>query len=365
MEKQYISEIVINNFRNYVNRKIEFFSDFNVIVGANGVGKTNILEAISIFSNSRGLRNAEISELININTIKQKILFSLFIRFFNFNLKNKLVIIQEEGGKTIKFNDETLKKSSQLTDMIKITYLTPQMDGFFTGSSSDRRKFVDKTAELLFVNHYDNVKKYEFFIKERIKILTTQTTKDKWLDIVERKIAELGTSIANVRNETIGYLNKIFENYTNNFPTGHLILNGEVETQLRTKKSMEIEDNYRRILSDNRSGDMQSKKTTFGVHRSDIDVFNKDKNIKASLCSTGEQKMLLISLIIVRTLFSKKINRGVPVLLLDEICSHIDNNAKLNLFEELKKLDVQVFLTGINRSDFTDLTNNFIELCSS
>ena len=126
--------------------------------------------------------------------------------------------------------------------------------------------------------------------------------------------------------------------------------------------SINVETFYLNKLKKNRKIDIETKRTNFGIHKTDIIIFNKYKNIKASLCSTGEQKMLLLSLIIVRTIFSKNINKGLPILLLDEVCSHIDNNTKNNLFIELKKLNIQTFITGINKEDFIDLTNNFIEL---
>lgn len=369
MEKQYISEIVVNNFRNYFNKKIEFKNDFNIIVGPNGVGKTNILEAISLFSNSRGLRNSNINELININKPignsiipnEKQFLFSLFIKFFNYTT-NEILIIQKEDKKLIKYNNEVLKSANLLNNILKINWLTPQMDNFFIESSNVRRKFIDKTAEMLFLSHYENVKKYEFFLKERMKILTTQTVRDKWLDIVERKIVQLGTAIASVRNQVVDYLNEIFENQTKNFPIGTVEIDGDVEKLIKEKKSIEVENFYGKILYDNRVEDARMKRTAFGVHRSDVKIVNKEKNIDVSLCSTGEQKMLLISLIIVRALFSKKIDKGVPILLLDEICSHIDVNTKNKLFDELLRLDIQVFLTGINEKDFVGLNDNFIRL---
>ncbi len=369
MEKHYISEIVINNFRNYFNKKIEFKNDFNIIVGPNGIGKTNVLEALSLFSDSRGLRNSSISELININNIikdnfiigEKQILFSLFIKFFDYS-KNEILILQREDKKIIKYNNEILKNTNLLNNLLKITWLTPQMDNFFIESSSGRRKFIDKTAEMLFINHYENVKKYEFFLKERMKILTTQTIKDKWLDIVERKIVQLGTSIASVRNQVVNYLNEIFESQTRNFPIGNVKINGDVEKLIEEKKSIEVENFYSKILFDNRIEDARLKRTNFGVHRSDVKVVNKEKNIDVSLCSTGEQKMLLISLIIVKVLFSKKIDKGIPILLLDEICSHIDKSTKQKLFDELLNLNVQIFLTGINENDFVGLNDNFIRL---
>lgn len=366
MNNQYITEIVLNNFRNYSNYKVGFFNDYNIIVGNNGIGKTNLLEAISLFSNSKGIRKANTQELKNINNnLNDDILFSVFIKYNVFKEENKLLILQKEDKKIIKHNDEILKKGSILTNILKITWLTPQMDSFFTGPSADRRKFIDKTAELLFPNHYDNVKKYEFFLKERIKILTTQTMNDKWLDIVEKKIVQLAVSIANIRNNIITCLNNIFENNTSNFPTGYIKIDGVVENMLLNKKSIEVEDFYLKTIFNNRNEDSISKRTNFGIHKSDIVIINKHKNMLASLCSTGEQKMLLISLVFVRVIFTKQLNSGIPILLLDEICSHIDNNTKELFFEELKKLNIQTFLTGIKEEDFTNLSNNFIKICNS
>ena len=354
-----ISKIILNNFRNYDSKVIDFFSDFNIIVAPNGYGKTNILEAISLFNDLRGLRKASIDELKNINNTNNSLLFSVCLKFDN---NDKLILLQKEDKKHILFNDENIKKNSFISNLLKITWLTPQMDGFFINSSSERRKFIDKTAELLFIDHYDNVKKYEFFIKERLKILLNQENNNKWLDIVEKKIVSLGVSIANVRNELIGYLNDIFINNTTLFPTGIIKLNGIIENMLEEGNSINVENFYLNKLKENRKTDIDTKRTNFGVHKTDVVVFNKYKNMDASLCSTGEQKMLLLSLIIVRTIFSKNINKGLPILLLDEVCSHIDNNTRNNLFTELKKLKIQTFITGINKEDFVDLSNNFIEL---
>ena len=359
MIDNFVSEIILNNFRNYDSKVIKFFGDFNIIIAPNGSGKTNLLEAISLFSDLKGLRKATVEELKNINSsavINSDMLFSVCLKFNN---SDKLILIQKNDKKQLLFNGEALKKSSQLNDLLKITWLTPQMDDFFNTSSSERRKFLDKTASLLFTSHYDNVKKYEFFIRERLKILENQKN-DKWLEIVEKKIVELGVSIANVRNETLERLNNIFENYTTEFPTEKITINGVIENMLNENNSLVVERFYRDKLIENRSLDRENKRTNFGIHKSDMVVFNKHKKMNANLCSTGEQKMLLISLIIVRTLFSRQ--NGLPILLLDEICSHLDEKTRLSLFRELKKIKVQTFLTGLEKSDFLYLSNNFIEL---
>ena len=365
----FIEEIVINNFRNYSAKKIQFCDNFNIIVGDNGIGKTNILEAISLFSNSKGLRGVAHNDLINIDfketPIQENIFASLHIKLNNFN-EDKINILYRnelEGiKKQIKINNNSIKKATEVNDYLKISWLTPQMDGFFINDAANRRKFLDKTVELLYSNHYNDVKKYEFFMKERIKILTTQSINDRWLDIVERKIAKLGVSVATLRNEVIKYLNVIFEEYTSYFPTGELKIAGDVEGLLQTKKAFEVEDFYANRLKENRVSDSRNRRTLFGIHKSDLEVFNKNKNMRADFCSTGEQKMLLISLIIARCVFIKKIDKGANILLLDEMLSHLDKSAKNNLFRELKNLEIQTFISAINKEDFKDFSNNFIEL---
>jgi DNA replication and repair protein RecF len=354
---------MLNNFRNYSSKKISFAEGYNVIIGSNGIGKTNILEALSLFSNSRGLRNATNEELTNIKRdcpfLPEDVLYSLSLRFSN---GDKLNLIQKNDKKIVKINDEVIKKMSFLNSFLNITFLIPQMDDFFMGVSAVRRKFLDKTAEILFNEHYENVKKYEFFVKERMKILLEQNFNDRWLDIVEKKIVDLGVNIAGVRNEVVDLLNKIFITFTRNFPTGELKIIGEIEEMLRIKKSIEVEEYFLKQLRANRASDAQNKKFLLGAHRSDISVLNNEKNMKAHLCSTGEQKMLLMSLIFARCIFSKQYSKGVSALLLDEICSHIDEETKIKFFDELKNLSMQTFITGLKRDDFTYLTNNFIEL---
>lgn len=368
MYKEFISEIVINNYRNYLYKKLNFTDDFNVIVGNNGVGKTNILEALSLFSDGKGLSNSDLDELINIsykNNINNNNAFTLFIKFENYIYDNILLICKKEENnykKVFTIDNKIVKKNSVLNNILKINFLTPQMDTFFIDSSSIRRKFLDKTASLLYVNHYENVKKYEFFVKERMKILLSENIDSNWLNIVEKKIVELGVSIANIRNEVVDTLNNIFVNYELSFPIGNISIDGEIENLLKINKAIDVEKLYLQKLQNNRQNDIKSKKTNFGIHKSDLITIHKEKNMLAKLCSTGEQKLLLISLIIVRCIFSKNINNGIVILLLDEVCSHFDDNTKLLLFNELKKLDIQIFITGINKADFEILNGNLMEL---
>ncbi|MDR1495149.1 MAG: AAA family ATPase [Rickettsiales bacterium] len=357
MPEKYISEVILNNFRNYSNRTFDFCGGFNILVGPNGRGKTSLLEAISLVSDARGLRGAQVDEMVSMNckrggTLPDDVMFSVYLKF---NDRDRVVLRQKYDRKLIKFNDEQLRNTDPLTKILRITYFIPQMDQFFMEDRPARVKFLDRTADMLFVSHYANVKKYEFFLRERIKILLTNANQNRWLDIVEKKIAELGTAIADVRNRIISRLNQIFLEYTTEFPMEHLNILGEVENGFSDRRALEIENFYRRTLFSNRDIDRETKKTNFGVHRSDLSVSNRVNGVKAELCSSGEQKMLLLSLIVTRAIFSKQINSGATVLLLDEACSHIDETAREKLFFELGKLDIQSFITGTDPGYFKNL----------
>lgn len=369
--KTYISEIILNNFRNYSNKNFEFSNDFNIIIGENGVGKTNILEAISIFGDLKGFRKSETIELISLNDYKNEflpknVLYSLFIKIKNSDYETITIICTKDNNdkyvKTVRINNQILRKHSLLNNILKINYLIPQMDTFFIDASSIRRKFLDTTGSLLYINHYEMVKKYEFFVKERMKILMSENKDIKWLEIIEKKIVETGVAIASVRNEIIDNLNNIYNNYELTFPVGLIKIKGTIENMLLNNKAIDVEKYYLTTLKNNRLLDLKARKTTFGIHKSDLEIIHKEKNIPAGLCSTGEQKLLLISLIIIRCIFCKNINKGLVILLLDEICSHLDKKTKNLLFFELNKLNIQVFITGLNQDDFEILNGNIINL---
>lgn len=371
MDSGYVEEIVLNNFRNYSHEKFGFVKHFNFIVGENGLGKTNLLEALSLFSNSRGIRSANPEELTRLEAGKIAVSKNLpldvrFSLFLKLNDGDQLLLLQKAERRIFEHNGSKLKNLRELADIVKITYFSPRMDNFFIGTSADRRKFLDRTADLFFTGHYDNVRRYEVLLRERMRILIAQNHNDRWLDVVERKIVELGVSIASIRNEVLLRLNDIYNTHTTEFPPSTLSLLGEAEKLLGENKAVEVEQYYEKTLWENRLLDRDTKKTNFGIHRSDLIVWNRIKNLPANLCSTGEQKLLLLSLLLVRVIFSKRIGRAMTLFLLDEVCSHMDKNACVKLFCELKKLNVQTFMTGLSADEFGPLAgeeeSNFISL---
>jgi len=358
--------------------QFDFTNGMNVIYGANGIGKTNILEALSFLSQGKGLRGDSLENILlqkhyqhcisknDIDYNFPNVLWSVFAKIQDHKSFENVSIyttVSDDGKiqKNIKVDNET-KKQSFLNKVFNVFWLTPSMDGFFNGSSSVRRKFIDKAVNIIDSEHLKRINKYEFLVRERMKLLTNETGFDeKWILVLERKIAEIGIAIAVARNEIISYLNKVFREYYFHFPSLDININGYFEDLVQREKSLKCEEEYIKLLRENRTEDVKRKKTQVGVHKSDIEVIYKDKKMIASLCSTGEQKLMLISLTLAKAIICNMLNKARPILLLDEICSHLDITKRDELFAEIEKLNIQSFLTGISK-DLFDKRSNFLDL---
>jgi len=375
-ENSYISKLILTNFRNYKNASFTFSEDLNVIYGKNGVGKTNILESISLLSPGRGFRSANIPEL---STIKesahvvdqglksyefQNLLWCVYTKVENHSFFNNVSVfanlkdLQEETyKKNIQLNDKIITEQGLLNNVSNVIWLTPQMNQLFNAPSSTRRKFLDRIVYLIDSSHCSRVAKYEKLLRERIKILSSEFNYDKnWVTAVERKIAELGVAIAASRNETLMHLNRIFSQYNLNFPVAKIYLEGYFEKYLEQGNSaLSCEEEFIRKLYESRNDDAMSKRSNVGVHKSDMKVVFADKNLEARHCSTGEQKLLLISITLAKALMCNVLNKARPILLLDEVCSYLDEEKRSVLFRELIKLNTQCFMTGIQKNIFVEL----------
>lgn len=348
-----ISKIFLSNFRNYNSRSFEFNSTITIIFGNNGVGKTNILESISLFRKGRGLRSIDLDDMVKHDAIDSK--FTIYGELKNhdeiancatsFDKSNSKRIFQVNGN-----------KSSSIKNFPAIIWLTPKMDSIFTDSKSNRRKFLDKIVADIDQNHLSRINEYDKCLRERM-ILLQQNKDKKWLEVLERRIAERGVAIAIARNEAIEYLNKAIKLNESEFIKTQIKIIGEIEELAKTSKSLEVEEIFANKLKDNRDLDLQSGRNLFGIHRSDFTATLLDKELDANFCSTGEQKSILIAITIARVRINSFFNLPKAILLLDEIVSHLDSIKREELFKELQKLDVQIFATGTNRDIFSNLDN--------
>ena len=367
-----LRSVYLENFRSYKKLNIEVKNfKYVILTGKNGIGKTNILEAISFLSPGKGFRNTRLDEVINTESNSNQ--SSIFFIIEKENQKNEIGIgftkesidNRFQGRKIIHLNGKKLKRQSDLPNLVSLIWLTPEMDIFFRTSSLFRRKFVDRCIFNLNPEYLDNLKIYEKNLNERNKILKDISTKDLfyiegkniekdlWLKKIEEKLVNEGIKIFQERIKFSNDFNSISNN-SKSFPKINISLIGNIEKILLTEKLDSVKAMYIQKLQNSRKIDSIKGSISYGPNKSDLKVVFLKKKLLAEKCSTGEQKIIIISLIIQ---FCKLMNNkgNFPILLLDEIVAHLDNKIKISLFEELKTLKNQVWMSGSDKSLFSDI----------
>jgi DNA replication and repair protein RecF len=350
-----LSLLKLSNFRNYTSKDFEFNTKITAISGKNGIGKTNILEAISLLNKGNGIKGAEFDEMINNSDVANE--FVIYGGFENHpDIENIGTSYNKSEGKRIfNINHRSLASNSSSKLLPAFIWLTPQMDNLFCSSKTIRRKFLDKIVTDIDAGHNSRLNAYNHAVRERISLLNRFGNKENWVDIIERKIAELGTAIASARNETVNYLNRAILLGENNFAKSEIKIIGEAEEWVQNYKAIEVEEKFVQKLKENRPLDAKANRTFFGVHRSDLTAIYLGKNIEAKFCSTGEQKSILIAITFARVRLFSMLNLPMAILLLDEIVSHLDDQRRKELMQEIFKLDCQSFLTATNKEFFSEL----------
>lgn len=351
-----ISKIFLTNFRNFLSKKIEFSAPFILFTGANGLGKTNILEALSLLGRNSSLRGCSFEEMIFDNPLTQekKQEFTLYAEILNHQFIEKIAVSFDslQKKKSFYINGEAMNSKRQ-TDvknhLINFVYLTPQLEQLFILGKSERRDYLDKIVSDLDFEHSSRINSYQKLLKERLLILQKyrdQNSAAKWLDIVEANIAELGVAIASARIEAVDFFNKAIASFSSNFPKPRLQVIGDVEQELIKQSAMKLEKFYQEKLAQNRQLDLASFRTEFGVHRSDFDAIFSDKKTSALRSSTGEQKATMIGITLARAKISANYKNQPTILIFDEVVSHLDDKRKSDLFAEIKAANLQSFFSA-------------------
>jgi DNA replication and repair protein RecF len=358
-----IGKLNLTDFRNHSYSSITTDKDFILLTGSNGSGKTNVLEAISMFSASKGLRS---SNLVDQSNTKGSGGWSIFMEVHSElgNLKlgtgiNKPDLINGKA-RQCRVDGTSYKSPKIFTNYLGIIWLTPQMDGLFTGQKSDRRKFFDKLINLIETEHSENVKTYERLIMQRNKVLARlDILEDKWLDNLEKQIAQLATQIFISRDLAVTKINKIMEEEvrSNIFPSAKIVMREEIGNINLHSDMEEIEENLKNLLYEFRKKDKITFRANVGPHRTDFTLLYKKNDMFAENCSTGEQKNLLISLILAEARVFQNNNNNLPILLLDEITAHMDNRRLANLFDQISDIGSQAWLTGTSPEFFSHISD--------
>lgn len=350
-----INKIILTNFRNFTSKKLEFSKPLVLFVGKNGIGKTNILEALTLLGRGSALRGADFEEMISISASEKKFTVFAEISQHEFIEKIALSFNLADKKKIIYINDEPFnsKRQSDLKNsLINFISLTPSLEQLFILGKSERRNYLDKIVSDIDFTHNSRLNDYQKLLKERLIILQKYRGKnggEKWLDIVENNIVELGVAIASARVEAVEFFNKAIGSFTSNFPKTELKIIGEIEDKVNKESAVKIEEYYKERLKNTRLQDLENFKTAFGVHRSDFDAIFLEKNISATLSSTGEQKAIMLSITMARARISASYKNQPTILIFDEIASHLDEKRKSDLFEEISQIGLQAFFSATSQ----------------
>jgi DNA replication and repair protein RecF len=355
-----IHRLRLTHFRNYRAAGVETQADMVALVGPNGAGKTNCLEAISFLSPGRGLRRATLEDVADNQgdgswAVSAEVEGALGLA----TLGTGIDAPRPDTATTrrCRIDREPAPSATAFGDHIRMVWLTPAMDGLFLGPASERRRFFDRLVLAIDSEHSSRVSALERSLRSRNRLLEARNYDDHWCDAIERETAELAVAVAATRGETAKKLADMLRarGQASAFPSAEIALDGWMENAVLSEPAIAVEDRYRQVLRDNRPRDAIAGRTLDGPHLTDLQVVYAPKRMPARDASTGEQKALLIGLVLAHAALVAEMTDIVPLLLLDEVVAHLDPNRRSALFGELAKLGAQVWLTGADPAAFAEI----------
>ncbi len=354
-----LRSLSLKSFRNYAAANVVFDTDLIVLTGENGAGKTNLLEAISLLTPGRGLRRARYEEIVRLDTDQGWAVAAKILRNGEETRLGTGLVDAPAGearSRAVRINGAPVPSADALLDHLRVLWLTPSMDGLFTGAASERRRFLDRLVLTIDAAHGRRAREFDRLMTQRNRLLD-EGANSGWLDAVEAELSERAVAVALARAETASLLSARMERQeaASLFPPGRLALAGDFDRAIEGRSAAEAELGYREALREGRAADRVAGRTLVGPHRSDLDVALVGKAVPAAHSSTGEQKALLIGLILAHAGIVAETTGMTPILLLDEIAAHLDEGRRRALFDKLQRLGGQAFLTGADPALFADL----------
>lgn len=367
--------LTLTDFRNYAYLRLKTELSPIIVTGENGSGKTNILEAISFLTPGRGLRSARLADIKRISpcliandyqplgntawavsstvcTNDEEVNIGTGVESSTKEVEDD---IRSFDRRIVKIDGQKISSQADLGRYISAIWLTPQMDRLFRGGSQPRRSFLDRLVYAFDTEHAKRTANFEHLYKEWFQLIKSGKTDGHWLASIEEEMAGIGVAIAAARREQIARLNTFIKHEPDDvFPNVEISLEGTIEQMLDSKPALDVEDYYITSLQKQRQNVLYSENID-GVNRTDFKVLYKKKRMPAELCSTGEQKSLLISIILAQTK-CQTLDKGFPpVLLLDEVVAHLDDVKREALLEKIRDLKVQAWITSTDMSLFESM----------
>ncbi len=364
----WISRLTLTDFRNHAHLALTLDQRPVVLAGPNGAGKTNVLEAVSLLAAGQGMRRAAYPELVRIGGAGGwAVAATLQTKSGPIDIGTGLQAAPasaERTGRIVRLNGEPQSGSGVLAEHVEMIWLLPSMDGLFTGPASDRRRFLDRLVLCFDAAHAARYNQFERAMRQRNRLLEDGARESARFQGLEAIMAETGTAIAAARVEAVAALLGVVTARRTRapdspFPWATLALDGMLEVDLGMRPAVDVEDGYLAALAEGRARDRAAGRTLTGPHRTDLIVGHGPKSMPASASSTGEQKSLLVGLILAHAeLLRDRRDGAAPILLLDEIAAHLDERRRAALFSEILHLGSQAWMTGTDRSAFSALLNS-------
>jgi len=364
VERVGVTQLVLTDFRNYREARLTLGTEPVVVTGPNGAGKTNLLEALSFLAPGRGLRGAKLTE------IDRRPETGCDRRDWGWSVA--AVVATRHGvlrvgtgrdpttseRRVVRIDGEPVRGQAALGERFGMVWLTPPMDHLFLEGPGGRRRFLDRLVLGLDPAHASRVAAYAQVTRERSHLLRDGPADLEWLAALEEVMAEQGVAVAAGRRDTVQRLDRACAKAEGPFPRARLTLVGTVERWLEEMPALAAEARFVAALAENRQSDGQAGGAAIGPHRSDLAVSLAEKGIAAEFASTGEQKALLIAILLAHAALQRATRGEPPLVLLDEISAHLDASRRAALFEGLRQLDSQAWLTGTDTALFAPLRSH-------
>ena len=351
-----VARLTLTEFRCYAYARIEAKPGVIVLTGPNGAGKTNLLEAISLLSPGRGLRSARSADFQRLNGPADAV-WGVAATIASPDGEALVGTGREAGSerRVIQIDGKAGKSQAALADVLSVVWLTPHMDRLFVEGAKGRRRFLDRLIFGLDPAHAGRVTRHDTALRQRAKLLAERPGETAWLDAVEAELAATGVALAAARVDMVARLARALDAATGPFPRPVVEAEGPLEARLMSEPALAVEDWLKGTLARNRSGDTAHGETRVGAHRGDLAVTHREKSVPAALTSTGEQKAILVAIVLAAARLAMAERGRTPILLLDEVAAHLDGTRRQALYQEIAALGAQAWMTGTDRSLFEGL----------
>lgn len=361
----FVRSLKLTDFRNYARAELELDARPVVLAGDNGAGKTNLLEAVSLLGPGHGLRGRPYEELCRKDgTGGFAVAARVVSRGDEVEIGTGLAAAEHEAGagRTVRIAGKE-RSAGALAEYVNLVWLIPAMDGLFTGSASERRRFLDRLVLAVDPKMRSPLGRYDRAMRQRNRLFQMREGSRALFEGLEEQMAEAGVAIAAARLDATGRLAGLIERMREErgegpFPWAQVALEGRLESALATRSATEVEDAYRAILEEGRERDRAASRALEGPHLSDLIVTHGPKEAPAAQCSSGEQKALLVGLILAKAELIKALEGIPPLVLLDEVAAHLDEARREALFGQILALKCQAWMTGTDRDLFAPLAED-------